>query len=51
MIPDQDHRMGTRAASKHRCLCGRFIGTDGWYDGAKWSRRETPAEPFQESNQ
>ena len=29
MIPDQEHRMGTRAASKHRCLCGRFIGTDG----------------------
>ena len=21
---------------------------DEWYDGAKWSRRETPADPFQE---
>jgi hypothetical protein len=30
MTPDQEHRMGTRAASKQRrCLCGRFIGTDG----------------------
>ncbi len=22
--------------------------SDEWYDGAKWSRRETPADPFEE---
>ena len=24
---------------------------DAWFDGAKWSRRETPADPFEEVTQ
>ncbi len=28
MTPAQEYRLGVRA-KRHRCLCGRFIGTDG----------------------
>ena len=35
MIPDQEHKLGTRVA-------------DTVLDGALWAPRETPADPFEE---
>ncbi len=50
MIPDQDYKRRVRAAvGIIAVLCGGIEAR--CFDGAKWSRRETPADPFEEKTQ
>ena len=45
MTPDQEYKRGVRAAVLIiAVLCGLRTRC---FDGSKWSRRETPADPFE----